>query len=41
MLPELEADRARIVELEPQVLLLERSLSAMRIEKTLAQERLD
>ncbi|KAJ7909666.1 hypothetical protein B0H13DRAFT_2490870 [Mycena leptocephala] len=41
MLPGLEADRARVADLEAQILRLERSLSALRIEKTLAQERLD
>jgi hypothetical protein len=41
MLPELEADRARIAELKAQILLLERSLSAMRSEKALPQERLN
>ncbi|KAJ7913311.1 hypothetical protein B0H13DRAFT_2470033 [Mycena leptocephala] len=41
MLSVLEADRARIAELEAQISHLERSLSALRIEKMLAQERLD
>jgi hypothetical protein len=41
MLPGLEADRARVADLEAQILLLERSLSALREEKMLAQERLD
>ncbi|KAJ7909680.1 hypothetical protein B0H13DRAFT_2661362 [Mycena leptocephala] len=41
MLSGLEADRARVAELEAQISHLERSLSALRIEKMLAQERLD
>ncbi|KAJ7820789.1 hypothetical protein B0H13DRAFT_2451401 [Mycena leptocephala] len=41
MLAHLEADRARVTDLEAQILHLERSLSALRNEKTLAQERLD
>ncbi|KAJ7841549.1 hypothetical protein B0H13DRAFT_2676765 [Mycena leptocephala] len=41
MLPGLEADRARVADLQAQISHLERSLSALRIEKTLAQERLD
>ncbi|KAJ7866327.1 hypothetical protein B0H13DRAFT_2670755 [Mycena leptocephala] len=41
MLPGLEADRARVADLEAQISDLERSLSALREEKNLAQERLD
>ncbi|KAJ7875445.1 hypothetical protein B0H13DRAFT_2201207 [Mycena leptocephala] len=41
MLSGLEAGRARVAELEAQISHLERSLSALRIEKRLAQERLD
>jgi hypothetical protein len=41
MLAHLEADRARVTDLEAQILHLERSLSALRNEKTLVQERLD
>jgi hypothetical protein len=41
MLPGLEADRARVADLEAQILHLERSLSASGEEKILAQERLD
>jgi hypothetical protein len=41
MLAELEADRTRIADLEAQISQLERSLSALREEKNLAQERLD
>ncbi|KAJ7820797.1 hypothetical protein B0H13DRAFT_2682235 [Mycena leptocephala] len=41
MLAALEADRARIADLEAQILHLERSLSALQIEKTLVQNRLD
>jgi hypothetical protein len=41
MLANLEADRARIADLETQILHLERSLSALREEKIIAQERLD
>jgi hypothetical protein len=41
MLATLEVDRARVAELEAQISYLERSLSALRIEKMLAQERLD
>ncbi|KAJ7831083.1 hypothetical protein B0H13DRAFT_2371615 [Mycena leptocephala] len=41
MLANLEADRARIADLEAQILHLERSLSALREEKIIAQERLD
>ncbi|KAJ7932351.1 hypothetical protein B0H13DRAFT_1701263 [Mycena leptocephala] len=41
MLPGLEADRARVADLEAQILHLERSLSALREEKILAQERLN
>ncbi|KAJ7836600.1 hypothetical protein B0H13DRAFT_2106723 [Mycena leptocephala] len=37
----LEADRTRVAALETQILELERSLSALRAEKTLVQERLD
>ncbi|KAJ7866360.1 hypothetical protein B0H13DRAFT_2281471 [Mycena leptocephala] len=41
MLADLEADRARVADLEAQISHLEHSLSALREEKTLAQERLD
>jgi hypothetical protein len=41
MLANLEADHARVVDLEAQILHLESSLSALREEKMLAQERLD
>ncbi|KAJ7871576.1 hypothetical protein B0H13DRAFT_2554310 [Mycena leptocephala] len=41
MLANLEADRARVADLEAQISHLERSLSALREEKMLAQERLD
>ncbi|KAJ7818137.1 hypothetical protein B0H13DRAFT_2682936 [Mycena leptocephala] len=41
MLPGLEADRARVADLEAQILLLERSLSALQEEQILVQERLD
>jgi hypothetical protein len=41
MLPGLKADRARVAYLEAQILHLARSLSALREEKILAQERLD
>ncbi|KAJ7921737.1 hypothetical protein B0H13DRAFT_2414083 [Mycena leptocephala] len=41
MLAALEVDRARVADLEAQISHLERSLSALREEKTLAQERLD
>ncbi|KAJ7820796.1 hypothetical protein B0H13DRAFT_2291934 [Mycena leptocephala] len=41
MLAHLEADRTRVTDLEAQILHLERSLSALRNEKTLVQERLD
>ncbi|KAJ7875456.1 hypothetical protein B0H13DRAFT_2550114 [Mycena leptocephala] len=41
MLAALEADRARVLDLEAQISHLERSLSVLREEKTLAQERLD
>ncbi|KAJ7817959.1 hypothetical protein B0H13DRAFT_2292657 [Mycena leptocephala] len=41
MLSGLEADRTRIADLGAQISHLERSLSALREEKTLAQERLD
>ncbi|KAJ6588987.1 hypothetical protein B0H19DRAFT_1367471 [Mycena capillaripes] len=41
MLNTLEADRARVTELEPQIIALERSPSALPIERRLAQERLD
>ncbi|KAJ7871596.1 hypothetical protein B0H13DRAFT_1634204 [Mycena leptocephala] len=41
MLPALEADRARVAYLEAQISHLERSLSALREERILAQERLD
>ncbi|KAJ7909675.1 hypothetical protein B0H13DRAFT_2661361 [Mycena leptocephala] len=40
MLAALESDRARVADLEAQISYLERSLSALRIEKTLVQERL-
>ncbi|KAJ7834302.1 hypothetical protein B0H13DRAFT_2678693 [Mycena leptocephala] len=41
MVPILEADRVRVAHLEAQISHLERSLSALREEKMLAQERLD
>ncbi|KAJ7827568.1 hypothetical protein B0H13DRAFT_2439230 [Mycena leptocephala] len=41
MLPGLEADRARVADLEAQISHLERSLFALQEEKILAQERLD
>ncbi|KAF8150416.1 hypothetical protein K438DRAFT_441446 [Mycena galopus ATCC 62051] len=41
MLPHLAADRARVADLDAKIVDLERSLFAMRIEKQLAQERLD
>ncbi|KAJ7871612.1 hypothetical protein B0H13DRAFT_2554411 [Mycena leptocephala] len=41
MLSGLEADRTRIADLDAQISDLERSLSALREEKNLAQERLD
>ncbi|KAJ7840366.1 hypothetical protein B0H13DRAFT_2677002 [Mycena leptocephala] len=41
MLAHLEADRAHVTDLEAQILHLGRSLSALRNEKTRAQERLD
>ncbi|KAJ7827567.1 hypothetical protein B0H13DRAFT_2439228 [Mycena leptocephala] len=41
MLPGLEADRARVADLDAQISDLERSLSALREEKMLVQERLD
>ncbi|KAJ7909679.1 hypothetical protein B0H13DRAFT_2330136 [Mycena leptocephala] len=41
MLAALEVDRARVADLEAQISHLERSLSALREEKTLVQERLD
>ncbi|KAJ7866342.1 hypothetical protein B0H13DRAFT_2561468 [Mycena leptocephala] len=41
MLADLEADRARVADLEAQISHLEHSLSALREEKNLAQERLD
>jgi hypothetical protein len=41
MLPALEVDRIRVADLEAQILDLERSISALRIEKVLVQERLD
>ncbi|KAJ6577954.1 hypothetical protein B0H19DRAFT_1229908 [Mycena capillaripes] len=41
MLADLEADRARVAELEAQILHLEHSLSKLRTDKLLAQERLD
>ncbi|KAJ7602443.1 hypothetical protein DFH06DRAFT_360559 [Mycena polygramma] len=37
----LEADRARLADLEAQILHLERSLTALQLEKMLVQERLD
>ncbi|KAF7335595.1 F-box domain-containing protein [Mycena venus] len=40
MLIALEADRARVADLEAQILNLERSLSALRAEKALAEDRL-
>ncbi|KAJ6562476.1 hypothetical protein B0H19DRAFT_98392 [Mycena capillaripes] len=41
MLADLEADRARVADLEAQILDLERSLSALRTEKLQVQQRLD
>ncbi|KAJ7817969.1 hypothetical protein B0H13DRAFT_2682990 [Mycena leptocephala] len=41
MVPVLEADRARVADLEAQISHLEHFLSALREEKNLAQERLD
>ncbi|KAF7334441.1 F-box domain-containing protein [Mycena venus] len=41
MLPGLAADRARIADLESRISNLERSLAALRLEKTAVQERLD
>ncbi|KAJ6578120.1 hypothetical protein B0H19DRAFT_1122441 [Mycena capillaripes] len=41
MLAVLEADRARVADLEAQILHLERSISELRLQKSLAQERLD
>jgi hypothetical protein len=41
MLDALKADRSRLVDLAAQILDLERSLSALRVEQTLAQGRLD
>ncbi|KAJ7877354.1 hypothetical protein B0H14DRAFT_3436055 [Mycena olivaceomarginata] len=41
MLSSLVTDRARVTEIDSQILDLERSLSALRIEKSLARERLD
>ncbi|KAJ7850086.1 hypothetical protein B0H13DRAFT_57110 [Mycena leptocephala] len=41
MLVALEADRTRVADIEAQILDLERSLSALQIEKALVQERLD
>jgi hypothetical protein len=41
MLAGLEAYRTRVADIEAQILYLERSLSALRIETALAQERLD
>ncbi|KAJ7659262.1 hypothetical protein DFH06DRAFT_1195391 [Mycena polygramma] len=41
MLPSLEADRARVAELEVQILELERSLSALRTAQALVQDRLN
>ncbi|KAJ6577973.1 hypothetical protein B0H19DRAFT_1122031 [Mycena capillaripes] len=41
MLAGLEADRVRVAQLEAQILHLERSLSELRIEQSLTQERLD
>ncbi|KAJ7602442.1 hypothetical protein DFH06DRAFT_1023774 [Mycena polygramma] len=41
MLASLQADRARVADLEPQILYLERSLSALRSELALAQGRLN
>ncbi|KAJ7874436.1 hypothetical protein B0H13DRAFT_2551564 [Mycena leptocephala] len=41
MLARLEEDRARVADLEAQILKIECSLSALRFEKALAQERLD
>ncbi|KAJ6589355.1 hypothetical protein B0H19DRAFT_1303485 [Mycena capillaripes] len=41
MLSTLEADRTRVAELEAQIMVLERSISALRNEKSQVQERLD
>jgi hypothetical protein len=41
MLAGLEADRTRVADIEAQILDLERSLSTLRNEKALVQERLD
>ncbi|KAJ6578106.1 hypothetical protein B0H19DRAFT_1229997 [Mycena capillaripes] len=41
MLAVLEADRSRVADLEAQILHLERTMAGLRIEKSLAQERLD
>ncbi|KAJ6468687.1 hypothetical protein C8R47DRAFT_804275 [Mycena vitilis] len=41
MLASLEADRARVAELQARILHLERSLSELRIEQSRAQERID
>ncbi|KAJ7917678.1 hypothetical protein B0H13DRAFT_2657737, partial [Mycena leptocephala] len=41
MLTNLDADRSRVADISAQILDLERSISALRIEKTQAQERLD
>ncbi|KAF7366412.1 F-box domain-containing protein [Mycena sanguinolenta] len=41
MLGHLEADRARVAELEAWILDLERSIAELRVEKAIAQERLD
>ncbi|KAF7342111.1 F-box domain-containing protein [Mycena venus] len=41
MLASLEADRARVAELEAKILDLERSISELRAEQAIAQERLD
>ncbi|KAJ6468668.1 hypothetical protein C8R47DRAFT_1223246 [Mycena vitilis] len=41
MLAELEADRARVPELQMRILNLERTLAELRLEQSKAQERLD
>ncbi|KAJ7623936.1 hypothetical protein DFH06DRAFT_1481775 [Mycena polygramma] len=41
MLAELEADRLRVAELQPQIAQLESALSELRLEKSQAQERLE
>ncbi|KAJ7882301.1 hypothetical protein B0H13DRAFT_1629544, partial [Mycena leptocephala] len=41
MLSALAADRARVADIEARILELERSLAALRLQKTVVQERLD